>query len=304
MNISDLFPVDELEEHIATGLVTVRYNEDETLAIYNYTDAVQFSNSNWNDITKSCRGLIAEVSTGRIVARPIKKFFNFKQVPIPDESRFDVYDKADGSLIVAVNDPVHGLVIATRGSFASEQAETARYWIDLNLGVRFQKTLQPNITYLFEWVGPSNPIVLTYPEDKLVYLTQVDNETGISSFQPFWFHSLGLDVVNLYGSFDDPQKLADALPEDGSIEGVVLHWPHSDERLKIKTEVYQNLHHIIFGLSKKGNLATSFRRKSGRVSNRWHRRIARRTVRVGQNILTRTRGSTCRNLGRSSTSLL
>ena len=240
VTLHDIFSVDELNNEIAAGYVTSRANESATLEILNYTPKAQYDNR-WNDVTKACRGLIYDVKTLEVVARPFEKFFNHNQELAPDISDakwFTVMDKADGSLIVTA---VHNgeLIVATRGSFMSEQAFAAReilaktYWCP-----------PEGVTYTFELVGPGNRIVLAYPEDTLIHLGKIDNESGriylpeddtpFDSVQTFSFESL-TDVFSA--------------PPRPNAEGYVIY---TDKGLvKWKQEDYIELHRIIFNLTPK-----------------------------------------------------
>ena len=56
--------------YIANGLITEqRHPSCESLAIFNYTAACQYSQT-WDDVTRQCRGLIMNLDTERIIARP------------------------------------------------------------------------------------------------------------------------------------------------------------------------------------------------------------------------------------------
>ena len=147
--LSDIFDVDALEEEIENGFVTRRYNEHGDLAILNYSPATQYS-QRWNDVTKACRGLIYNVNTMEVVARPFEKFFNYDQYEgeLPPKGRIIRMPKMDGSLGILYWDESRGKhCIATRGSFLSEQAieGTAIYERMRNGFVP-----QPGKTYLFE----------------------------------------------------------------------------------------------------------------------------------------------------------
>jgi len=113
-----------LKEMVEKGYVSIQKHPTEDLFIHNYTKQAQYEWL-WNDITKKCRGLIMN-SRGDVIANPFEKFFNLeeldaKEQPIPNEP-FEVYEKVDGSLGILYwmrDIPM----IATRGSFTSEQAQ-------------------------------------------------------------------------------------------------------------------------------------------------------------------------------------
>ena len=76
-------------------------------------------------MTRKCRGLILNVSTGEVLAQPFPKFFNYqehitKSRPIPNEPPI-VSEKLDGSLGILYQLNIV-LYIAMRGSLMSDQA--------------------------------------------------------------------------------------------------------------------------------------------------------------------------------------
>ena len=117
------------------------------------------------------------------IARPLPKFFNLSeyQGTIPDGVP-NIYEKLDGSLIILFHYQGEWEV-ASRGSFASEQAQMARvllanYQADLG-------TIDREYTYLFEIIYPSNRIVVDYGSSRrLVLLAAVHTQTGVELEHP------------------------------------------------------------------------------------------------------------------------
>lgn len=106
LTLQELLPPQELTAAIDAGHVTRKAHPELPLSIYTYTRACQYERI-WNRVTTRCRGLVADDTTGEIVALPLPKFFNIGEhesgqpyaPALPDEP-FDVYDKVDGSLAV------------------------------------------------------------------------------------------------------------------------------------------------------------------------------------------------------------
>ena len=122
VTLADLFDPALLSLMVREGYVRVQQHPSAPLVIHNYTEKAQYE-SVWNEVTLTCRGLIS-APDGTIVARPYPKFFNHGQPGAPElglDARVRVTDKADGSLGVVHFDGT-GYAVATRGSFASEQA--------------------------------------------------------------------------------------------------------------------------------------------------------------------------------------
>ncbi len=160
----------ELTLALDEGDVRVQVHpEFPELRIYNYTEDVQFKNK-WNKITLACRGLILNHETHEIVARPWEKFFNLGQMDnrIDSLAPVEVTDKMDGSLGILYRLPDGEWAIATRGSFASEQAvEANKIWSESYSHL----DIPEDSTFLFEILVPWNRIVVQYDYDS-EYLQQ------------------------------------------------------------------------------------------------------------------------------------
>ena len=120
-----MISLQELEKYYQDGLLLKQTHPNHDLIIWNYSPKVQYDRL-WDDITIQCRGLVTN-SKGEIIARPFKKFFNYEEhtpEDIPNEF-FEVYEKMDGSLGILFNYQDEW-IMATRGSFTSEQAKIGR----------------------------------------------------------------------------------------------------------------------------------------------------------------------------------
>jgi RNA ligase len=226
------------------------------LAILNYTDTCAFERA-WNNITTTCRGLIYNVATGEVLARPFPKFFNYGEPGAPEiplDAGVDVTDKLDGSLGILYPTPDGEWAVATRGSFDSEQARHAtavwrRQYAEL---CAEQGMPHRGVTMLFEIVYPGNRIVCDYgPTDDLFLLGAVDIEYG---------HSFGPNESEAFGNWMGPRTqeftfptFADAVaaPPRAGAEGLVVRLWHSEHRVKLKQEDYVALHRIITGCTKR-----------------------------------------------------
>lgn len=242
--IDDLFDPHLLSEMVAGGFIRKQTHPALPLEIYNYSDKAAYDHV-WNAVTRTCRGLIVDARSGEIVARPFPKFFNIGQQGaegITLDGQVTVTDKADGSLGI-LHMGREGWEIATRGSFASDQAiHGTKVWKQRYQGVFFPKA---RFTYLFEIVYPANRIVLDYGQlDDLIHLGRVDIDTGRTyAPDPDW---PGPVVETFpYASF------ADALAAEPrpNAEGMVVHFQATDSRVKLKQADYVALHRIVTGLN-------------------------------------------------------
>ena len=242
--LADVLDQAELATAVENGYIRTQRHPALPLMIYNYTEACQYAAA-WTPATLACRGLIVD-DAGRILARPYEKFFNHSEAHAPAldaAAKVSVTDKADGSLGIIFHDG-NGLAVATRGSFASDQARHAT----AILTERYAGFAPPTgLTVLVEIIYPANRIVLDYAGmDDLVLLGAVDIATG-RSHGPEAVPDWPGPVVE---SFAYP-TFADALaapPRDGR-EGLVVHFTDADRRVKIKYAEYVRLHRLVTGLT-------------------------------------------------------
>jgi len=250
------FTIDQLEAAVATGDVTKRPHPTAPYFIYNYSPEVQFSKK-WNDVTRTCRGLILDEDYN-IIARPWEKFFNLGEVELKFQftDPVEVMDKADGSLGILYPLPreTSGLqhyAISTRGSFSSTQAVVGtEIWSRLYAD-RYETVLEAldeTYTFLFEIIYPSNRIVLDYGDMyDLILLGAVQQENGYY-LGPQHAKSL-LDwkgpVVETY-NFTNISEALGAMGRKNK-EGYVIR--RNNFLVKVKEPDYLDLHRLVTNCS-------------------------------------------------------
>lgn len=238
----------DIQPYIAKKLISEHVHpENSDVRIFNYTQKCQYSKA-WDDVTLQCRGLILDIKTNAVLARPFPKFFNYEEYikegkKLPAETPF-VTKKMDGSLGILywLNGTPR---IATRGSFVSDQAVWATKWLHEN--VKHLDGLENYNTPLFEIIYPANRVVVGYDFSGLVYLGSIDVVTGHLYFNSYMLPKSIKPAEEIQLSVRDLLKLQ--VPNE---EGFVLYYPSNGLRLKIKFKEYVRLHKIVTGVSEIG----------------------------------------------------
>lgn len=237
-----------LNKYFEEGLVYKQIHPTLPLTIWNYSEKVQYEGL-FDGVTLNARGLVTD-SEGNVVARPFKKFFNDTENKHTPTSDFDVYSKMDGSLGILFNYKGEW-VLATRGSFTSEQAVKG---LEMLKNYDYEK-LHKGYTYLFEIIYKENMIVVKYDYEDLILLGMIETKTGYevdlhSEGSDVRFknliNNLGITVVKKYDGIKDYTTLKGIIKDNE--EGFVVRFSNGD-RMKIKGEEYLRLHKIMTNVS-------------------------------------------------------
>ena len=234
-----------LNKYYEDGWLIKQTHPSLPLTIWNYSQTTQYEGK-WDEVTLHCRGLVTDTE-GNVIARPFKKFFNIEEGKHTPTSEFDVYEKMDGSLIIVFWYD-GGWVVASRGSFTSEQATAAsKIFFD-----KLDHNFSIGITYLFEFTANWNRIVVDYgDEDNLTLLGAIRTEDGIeATYEQLEMIAKGAncDVVKRYDGVKDYSTLKGIIKDNQ--EGFVVRFSNGD-RMKIKGEEYLRLHKIMTEVSTK-----------------------------------------------------
>jgi RNA ligase len=235
--------LETLHKYQSDGLLYSQTHPTLPLTIWNYTEKVQYEDL-WDEVTLSCRGLVTD-DNGNIVARPFRKFFNIEEGKHTPTSKFEVYEKMDGSLIILFWYD-GGWVVATRGSFTSDQAVAAsKIFFD-----KLEHNFSIGITYLFEFTASWNRIVVDYgDEDNLTLLGAIRTDDGTEAIYKtlkLIARGANCDVVKRYDGISDYSTLK-GMVEDNH-EGFVVRFSNGD-RMKVKGDEYVRLHRVMTNLS-------------------------------------------------------
>ena len=236
------FDLNILNDYIEKGLVVKNDHPTLPLSIYNYSRKAQYEKV-WDNITKSCRGLVLD-NNGNVIAKTFDKFFNLEEhssEEIPNED-FEVYEKLDGSLGILFW--YQGKwILASKGSFTSTQSVKGKQILSEKYNV---EPIPKGYSTLVEIIYPENRIVCNYGDDEvLVVLSMISSANG----KELDYDSLlkineetGLPVVKKYDGLKDYKTLKSTISKDR--EGYVIKF-RSGLRVKIKGEDYVYLHRLL-----------------------------------------------------------
>jgi RNA ligase len=233
--------LEKLNKYYEDGLLYKQVHPTLPLTIWNYTEKVQYENL-WDEVTLMCRGLVTD-NEGDIVATPFHKFFNIEEGKFTPTEEFEVYEKMDGSLGIVFWYQGQW-VVATRGSFTSDQAIKAREILKkYNTDIMFR-----HLTFCFEIIYPENRIVLDYGDDEKLVLLGTFNKDGKETDSEIW-SQWGFDVVKKYDGIKDFKELKQMVKNDQ--EGFVVKFSNGD-RIKVKGVEYLRLHKIMTNVTTTG----------------------------------------------------
>lgn len=264
MRIDDIMDMDRLQSHIRNQYITARSHPHLPLTVLNYTPKAAYEPL-WDTETMRCRGLIID-NDDVIVGNCMPKFFNYGQketAHIDLTGPVQVTDKLDGSMgtVCFYGDE---LVVATRGSFESDQALWAYNFIagrsdyydafkTLCKGPR--ESSIDDVTAVVEIIYPENRIVVDYGSKRdVVLIGAIGNTWDLSNGKQLWIsadeiYSWPGERVEKFDadSFEDALRL----PPRENREGVVIYFTKTGDRVKIKQEGYLIAHRFISNLTPK-----------------------------------------------------
>lgn len=261
-----LYDADRLGRHCAENLVRMgRSARLPHLGLLHYMDEAVYGKE-WSEFALSCRGLVVDFQSRRLLAIPFFKFFNLGEKMAPSLEalsalgRFAATEKLDGSLGIAFFDPISGLArVTTRGSLDSEHGQwaTARFPEQLK-----DEKLLTDYTLMFEILSSRFQIVVNYREKGYaegLYLVGIrENATQrlLDSAEVVAFaRDRGLPTFKTYPFATLDDVLADAKSLPYSEEGYVLRFESPDEvMVKVKSPEYLRIHRFVSNLDEKNLL--------------------------------------------------
>jgi len=238
-----------LNTYIDNNLIIKNKHPEYNIWILNYAPKTQ-AKKYWDEYTMSCRGMVIDVE-GNILARPFQKFKNYEEhdpSEIDMSQKFDIFEKMDGSLIIVFYyEPRMEWIVASRGSFISEQSLEAKKMLDVNVYDKLSKI----DTYLFEILYPENRIVVDYGNRReLVLLARIETKTGFELYYEdlAQWYSKWFTVVKKYDIKNVKNLIELKALEEDNREGFVIRFTNGF-RVKVKFTEYIRLHGILTNVS-------------------------------------------------------
>lgn len=209
----------------------------------------------WTEQNEILRSSIWRKSDGELISPGFKKFFNWEQLPdihpAPTKlhQKIKVVEKLDGSCLI-VSKYKGELITRTRRALTSHLLNGDE--LEKVLKVKYPKVFDnPEInselvTLLFEWVTPTNKIVLAYPEPDL-YLTGAIFHSSYTYFQQVTLDKIAQDLgvkrpkYKSYSSIEAMLTDVNALKGE---EGVCVYYGNEQHIRKVKSEWYITIHNF------------------------------------------------------------
>lgn len=180
----------------------------------------------------------------------LDKFFNVEQTPcsmysvIKDYKIKNIYNKEDGSIASFVRLPNGKALGRSKMSFQSDQAIEIQkiYEKDPNIRQFVDFCLDKDIIPIFEYVSPTNRIVVPYANTELILLRLRDNKNGeYLDINDYTQHLDGISVAaSEKGTLDELIELRKVIDNK---EGWIIQFENG-KMVKLKTQWYVDRHRL------------------------------------------------------------
>lgn len=209
----------------------------------------------WTTENEILRSSIWRKSDYELVSPGFKKFFNWEQTPLVHPAplrlheKIQCVEKMDGSCLI-VSKYKKQLITRTRRALTASLLNGEE--LEKVLKVKYPKVFDNAIinseqyTMLFEWVTPSNQIVLNYPEPDL-YLTGMICHADYSycTQQTLDDNARDLGVKRpKYFTYKSVEEMLAQVNELKGAEGVCVYYGNGQRIRKVKSEWYITMHNF------------------------------------------------------------
>lgn len=211
-----------------------------------YWNQAEIDVARYAAIRRNFRGVTFDEQTGEMLSLPLHKFFNVNQIP---ETQYDlikhndavVYEKMDGTMIhfFLHNQKLHASTCRSSDNIFAKTALNLAYEFKIN-DLLVDK-INNGYTPVFEFVAPTNQIVVKYNNPRLVYLISRNRCSGAYHFDldfPDRTNQIQVSFGDIFTNIDQHTEF----------EGYVCHLPNM--LVKVKTPWYNSRHRAVDALMK------------------------------------------------------
>lgn len=230
---------------------SINFIDGFKISVFNYRLAT-YNDFLSTDFSKELRGLTYVFNLDGTIYNKyllLEKFFNLNQVPdtmyseVKDFKIKSIYNKEDGSIASFIKLPNGKIIGKSKMGFDNDQSIQINKIYKTNKSVKrfVDKVLSLNYIPIFEYVAPSNKIVLRYVKEDLILLRLRDNVTGELLDLNDYLDVIGdvrVTPSEAGYTLDDLIEMA-SYTEDK--EGWIIEFTNG-VLMKIKTDFYFKLH--------------------------------------------------------------
>lgn len=225
-----------------------------------------------DDYNRLCRGLVVHQPTGKIHSFPFARFFNFgeKDAVLVDFSNAEIMEKMDGTMVGVSfptrnqNEPLWQTrkMLSTHDtgfemkSFYGENFKLMTLIGEYVNRLVFQ-SVHTNRTWVFEFIHKHTQVITRYNQDQYgLYLIGCRDLDTHHEFSESELDQLAIDIEakrprrwDTVSSHDAIMEMFSQFPKD--FEGFVARERETAKRVKIKSNDYVMVHHLLTKISYK-----------------------------------------------------
>lgn len=253
------FPIITTYDHLLTLIAekpafVVRHNEDLNTITIGYKvlsgDNFQGKTELESALLRECRGIIFDKDSKQVISRRLHKFSNLNESEDSQFYNIDfsrphwIMDKLDGSMYSFIKYNNKYYAMSKMGY--TEHSEIVQPFTLLDNYKNFLDVCsENNWTATFEYISPSNHIVIHYDQDELILTAIRDNITGNYVFNPDqmteFAKKFDIPVVKSYKAVNLTNKDIEKLKSEVGKEGFIIRFENGD-MIKVKTKYYLDRH--------------------------------------------------------------